>query len=44
MHDTSIWRRQLHLFGYDNLLDDAMPPYIQAQNPTVLEFLSRSAR
>ncbi|CAK0783597.1 hypothetical protein CVIRNUC_006796 [Coccomyxa viridis] len=39
--------RQLHLFGNDNLLgfpnliDDVMPAYFQAQNPTALEFLSR---
>ena len=35
--------RQLHLFNTDYLLDDAMPAYVQAQNPTVLEFLSRCA-
>ncbi|CAL5218938.1 g688 [Coccomyxa viridis] len=36
--------RQLHLFSNDKLIDEAMPAYIQAQNPTVLEFLSRCNR
>ena len=35
--------RQLHLSGTDYLIDDAVPAYVQAQNPTVLEFLSRCA-
>ena len=35
--------RQLHLFSSDYLIDEAMPAYVQAQNPTILEFLSRCA-
>ncbi|CAL5218939.1 g689 [Coccomyxa viridis] len=35
---------QLHLSGTDYLIDDAVPAYVQAQNPTVLEFLSRCNR
>ena len=33
--------RQLHLFGYDYLINTALPAYIQAENPTDLEFLSK---
>lgn len=33
--------RQLHLFSYDYLVDTALPAYAQADNPTVLEFLSK---
>ena len=35
--------RQLHLFSNEHLIDEAMPAYVQAQNPTALEFLSRCA-
>ena len=45
MQDISCFHdcRQLHLFSNEHLIDEAMPAYAQAQNPTALEFLSRSA-
>ena len=49
MQETFTCCRQLSLLAggqrspLNSLIDDAMPAYAQAQNPTALEFLSRFA-